>query len=709
MTDPAIATETRRERRAGRTVAAGLVVAFLGSLLGVVLGIVPGSVGGPEAWLIGLCTLVTGTLLCILVRWPDLATGPVTAILSVYFVLHLNAGSIIAYSSTGELLRVVPYATWFFPLVLFHRFTNSGFHRRAVDLFVSAGPAAFFVYLLVDPGEALSPGGPDAILTFAVSFYGFAILADLFMRHREASVLEAARIGEIERTARALGRSEARYRQLFGAVGAAMGILDADGRVVWANAAFERIAGLPAKDAGRFADLLAPEDRDDWRARFADAIGSLSSGFGHDGRMIAADGREVRYVGHFVASPQAGEDGAGMTFTFQDVSEQHLVGERRHHAQKLETVGQLTGGVAHDFNNLLTVILGNAEILTESLAGDQRLHLLARMTAQAAERGAELTGRLLAFARRQPLDPKSTDVNRLIADLDPLLRRTLDEHVEIELIRGAGVWNAMIDQGQLENAILNLCINARDAMPGGGRLTIETANAHIDADYAARHGEVEPGQYVQVTISDTGAGMDAATVERAFEPFFTTKDVGKGSGLGLSMVYGFVKQSRGHVRIYSELGEGTTVRLYLPRAESAERPDPGDKPAAVVQKGSEKVLLVEDDALVRHHVHAQLVGLGYQVVAKTNGRDALAALRQVGDFDLLLTDVIMPGGMSGRELADAAKGLHPGLAILYTSGYTENSIVHHGRLDRGVHLLAKPFRRQELARKVREVLDERRD
>jgi signal transduction histidine kinase/CheY-like chemotaxis protein len=373
-------------------------------------------------------------------------------------------------------------------------------------------------------------------------------------------------------------------------------------------------------------------------------------------------------------------------------------------SQRMEAVGQLTGGVAHDFNNLLTVILGNAETLSDSLEKDPRLRVLADMTAKAALRGAELTGRLLAFARRQPLEPRSTDINKRLADMDSLLRRTLGEQVEIEIVGSAGLWPAMVDPGQLENAILNLCINARDAMPGGGRLTIETGNVHLDADYAAQQGDIEPGRYVMVAVSDTGTGMDAGTLDRAFEPFFTTKEVGKGSGLGLSMVYGFVKQSTGHVRIYSEYGHGTTVKLYLPRADREDDGAEHRRDDIGVETGNEKILLVEDDDMVREHVAGQLAALGYRVVAAQDGSAAIEALKRHDDFDLLFTDVVMPGGMSGRQLAEQAQVLRPGLPVLFTSGYTENAIVHHGRLDADVHLLQKPYRRHDLAAKIRKVL-----
>jgi CheY-like chemotaxis protein len=366
----------------------------------------------------------------------------------------------------------------------------------------------------------------------------------------------------------------------------------------------------------------------------------------------------------------------------------------------------LTGGIAHDFNNLLTVILGNAELLAEQLTENQRLRALAELTQRAAERGAELTNHLLAFARRQTLEPRVVDVNRLTAGLDAMLRRTLGEAVEIEFVRGAGLWNAIVDPGQLESALLNLAINARDAMPNGGRITIETANTYIDDTYAAAHEEVAPGQYVLIAISDTGIGMDAATVARAFEPFFSTKEIGKGTGLGLSMVYGFVKQSGGHVKIYSELGHGTTVKIYLPRAnetraaEHASVRAQGEEPS-----GAETILLVEDDEAVRAHVERQLAELGYKIMTAANGPSALVTLRSDKHIDLLFTDMVMPGGMTGRQLADAALELRPGLKILFTSGYAENAAVHQGRVDRGVQLLRKPYRRRDLAAKLRQILE----
>jgi len=330
--------------------------------------------------------------------------------------------------------------------------------------------------------------------------------------------------------------------------------------------------------------------------------------------------------------------------------------------------------------------------------------MLAETARLAAERGGELTHRLLAFARSQTLEPQPTDVNHLIGDMEPLLRRTLGEQIQIEIANAEGLWHAMIDEAQLESAILNLCINARDAIPDGGQLTIQTSNTHLDDGYAAQHTGVTPGQYVMIAVSDTGEGMDANTMARAFEPFFTTKEFGTGSGLGLSQIYGFIKQSAGHVRIYSEPGQGTTVTLYLPRA--TEDPAPESVAAEEASRGgTARILLVEDNELVREYVTAQVEALGYQVTAACNGAEALGLLQEGTPFDLLFTDVILPGGMTGRELADQAHELLPDLPVLFTSGYSENAVIHHGRLEPGVQLLHKPHSRQELARRIRATLD----
>jgi CheY-like chemotaxis protein len=372
----------------------------------------------------------------------------------------------------------------------------------------------------------------------------------------------------------------------------------------------------------------------------------------------------------------------------------------------MESIGRLTGGIAHDFNNLLTVIEGSAEIIADDAAATPVQRKLARAVFAAAERGAELTRSMLAFARRQPLEPKIIDVNRVMSGMETMLRRVLGEDVDIRFRRTDGLWRALADSGQLENAVLNLAINARYAMPGGGMLTIETENATLDDDYVAGNADVRPGDYVMLAVSDTGTGMTRDILERAFEPYFTTKPVGQGTGLGLSMVFGFVKQSGGHIKAYSEVGHGTTIRIYLPRTVASEVEElRARRDDEVIPSGTEAILVVEDDELVRAHVEGQLRGLGYAVLAVPEGASALKVLAEGHHADLLFTDVIMPGGLNGRDLAAQARQLRPGLKVLFMSGYAENALTHHGRLEPGVHLLNKPFRRLELAMKVREVLD----
>jgi signal transduction histidine kinase/ActR/RegA family two-component response regulator len=377
-------------------------------------------------------------------------------------------------------------------------------------------------------------------------------------------------------------------------------------------------------------------------------------------------------------------------------------------SQKMETVGQLTGGIAHDFNNLLQVVTGNLEILLRNIPEDSpRLRRSAGNAMTGAQRAAALTQRLLAFSRRQPLKPKPVDINKLVAATHDLLHRTLGETIEVEAVLAPRLWCVEADPNQLENAMLNLAVNARDAMPGGGKLTIETQNTILDHAYVAQHAEVTAGQYVVLCISDTGTGMDSDTVTRAVEPFFTTKEVGKGTGLGLSMVYGFVKQTGGHLKIYSEPGEGTTVKIYLPRmlGDLVGEEEPVEAAAPEGTSG-ETVLVCEDDEDVRAYSVEVLRELGYRVIEAADGLSALKLLKgQEGHVDLLFTDVVLPGGMTGAQLARKAARMRPDLKILFTTGYARNAIVHHGRLDAGVELITKPFSYADLAARVRDILD----
>jgi PAS domain S-box-containing protein len=385
-----------------------------------------------------------------------------------------------------------------------------------------------------------------------------------------------------------------------------------------------------------------------------------------------------------------------------DVTAQRKLEAQLRQAQRLEALGQMTGGIAHDFNNLLTIIIGSTELMKET--EDQSLRELADLAGTAAERGAKLTSRLLAFSRQQPLEPKAVDINLLISNVDGLIRRAIGTQLEIKTVLGKNLWHVFVDRSQLENALLNLAINARDAMPNGGRLTIETRNIRMDDTAVAGHADFAPGDYLLVTVSDTGTGMDNDTLTHVFEPFFTTKDVGKGSGLGLSMVYGFVKQSRGHILIHSTLGQGTTFEIYLPKAADDVVLTKQEIRHGSLPHGSEKILLVEDDAMVRDVVVKHLARLGYRVVSAVNGSEALEVLKREGGFDLLFTDIVMPGGLNGRQLGDEARRLYPDLRVLLTSGYAENAVVNDGRLDHGVHLLNKPYHRSDLAMKIRDAL-----
>ena len=372
-------------------------------------------------------------------------------------------------------------------------------------------------------------------------------------------------------------------------------------------------------------------------------------------------------------------------------------------SQKMEAVGQLTGGVAHDFNNLLTIIIGNIGIAKRGVVEARAERALANALI-GAERAAQLTQRLLAFSRLQPLNPHTVDANRLILGMSDLLSRSLGEAIALETISGAGLWKIEVDGSELEATVLNLALNARDAMPNGGKLTIETSNAYLDEEYCRNHANVSPGQYVLIAVSDNGAGMDAETIERAFEPFFTTKEAGKGTGLGLSQVYGFIKQSNGHAKIYSERGEGTTVKLYLPRRDGEEAATAADDHVNSQRGRGETILIVEDDDGVRQYASEILRDLNYLVIEARDSASALKLLDADKPFDLLLTDVVLPG-KNGRQLADEVEKRRPGVKIIFMTGYSRNAIVHHGRLDPGTELISKPLLEGAVARKIRQVLD----
>ena len=516
-------------------------------------------------------------------------------------------------------------------------------------------------------------------------------------------------VTELKQAEKALRLSEERFRAFMDNSPDALSLKDREGRYLLGNRQFEKLTGLSsAKLQGRTVEEVFPGDKD-LHAELREHERKVFE----SARVIRRE-RQGRYpdgsLRHFSVTkfPVFDADGQVMAIgtTNHDVTELKRAEDQLRQSQKMEVVGQLTGGVAHDFNNLLGAVIGNLELAGESLGGSTRATPFVRNAMRAAARGAALTQRLLAFSRKQPLRPEPVDANRLARGMSDLLRRSLGETIDIEIVGDAGLWQCLVDPGQLENVLLNLAINARDSMPTGGMLTIEASNARLSEDYAATLDDVEPGQYVLVEISDTGCGMPADVVEHAFEPFFTTKEVGKGTGLGLSMVYGFVKQSGGHVTIYSEVGEGTTIKLYLPRYyggddAASERGATEDIPLA----RGETVLVVEDDSDVRALIRELLQSLGYAVLEASSAQAAFDVLTDAPCVDLLLTDIVLPGGVNGRQLAEELTRQRPELAVLYTSGYSESAVIHHGRLDPGIELLQKPFLKADLARAVRKALE----
>jgi signal transduction histidine kinase len=509
---------------------------------------------------------------------------------------------------------------------------------------------------------------------------------------------------------------EARLRTIFGTSYSHQGYLSTDGTLLDANAT--SLAGIKAE----LQDVIG---KPYWQTPWFTSTPGMSELIRNAIPLVAA-GDGVRQEIH-VNLPQGG----WRWFDFQmrpvrdshnnvvaivpeavEVSERRLAEEALRQAQKMEGIGQLTGGVAHDFNNLLTIIVGSLETVRRQIkqAGFDAANVehLVDSAMRGAQRAAALTQRLLAFSRQQPLDPKPIDVSRLVTGMSDLLHRTIGEQISIETVMSGGLWRTNIDANQLEMAIINLAVNARDAMPNGGKLTIETANVSLDEGYTVSQAEVIPGQYVMLAVTDNGVGMTREIVAKAFEPFFTTKDIGHGTGLGLSQVYGFVKQSGGHVKIYSEIGQGTSVKIYLPRLYSNET-IPVSEPLPRIAKGrdSETILAVEDDVDVRAHTCGILRELGYRVLEAAQGSAALEVLQAHPEVDLLFTDVGLPGGMNGRQLAGAARELNRKLKVLFTTGYARNAIVHEGRLDPGVQLITKPFTYAALSGKVRDMLDAR--
>ncbi len=516
--------------------------------------------------------------------------------------------------------------------------------------------------------------------------------------------------------------SDARKLQLLidSVIDYAIYMIDLDGHIASWNSGAQRLKGYaPEEVIGRpFSRFFTQEDQDQQLPQQALEIAAKEGRFEMEGWRVRRDGS--RFWALAVLDAIRDEDGEliGFVKVTRDMTERmeaqrnlQEAQERLALSQRMEAIGQLSGGIAHDFSNLLMIVIGNIERAQRVAGkmGDATAANLRRFLDHArrgAQRATTLTHRLLAFARRQPLSPRQLDLNKFLAGFGEFLQRSLGEAIDIEVAGAAGLWLVEADSAQLESALVNLSINARDAMPDGGKLTIEALNSVLDYDYCQRNPEVVPGQYVSLAVTDTGIGMPDDILAHAFEPFFTTKEIGQGTGLGLSQVYGFVKQSGGHVKIYSEVGQGTTVKIYLPRllGESAAGDVEGSEPQTPGNR--ERILVVEDDQEVRTYLIEVLREWNYHVLSAANAPEAIALLaRQDLAIDLLLTDVVLPGS-TGRDVANQAKELRPGLKILFMSGYSRNAVVHHGRVDPGVHLLQKPISQTELARRLRELLDD---
>jgi len=516
-------------------------------------------------------------------------------------------------------------------------------------------------------------------------------------------------ISELKRAQADLAAREAHLRSILDTVPESMIVIDEGGLITLFSAAAEQLFGYAAHEVvGRNVKMLMPspyrEGHDGYIDRYLKTGEARIIGYGRVVTGLSKDGATFPVE---LAVGEARVNGQRIFTGFvRDLSSRKKMEEELRQAQKMEAIGQLTGGIAHDFNNLLTVIAGNLEMLETGLDSPGQRELV-KEAQDAAQDGAKLTAQLLAFGRRQPLNPKLVDIDQIVSGFSDFLRRTLGEAIQLRMIITDSPHQAVVDASQLQNALLNLVLNARDAMPRGGRLTIEISRTQLDADYAQMYPEVRTGRYVLISVTDTGAGMPPEVRERAFEPFFTTKPAGAGTGLGLSMVYGFVRQSGGYVQLYSEPGQGTSLRIFLPSASPAHEKRETSAPAdsAPSPRGSETILVVEDDARVRRVAIARLRSLGYQVIEAAKGAAALAILSEHPEIAMIFTDVVMPGGMTGDELAQAALALRPDVKILLTSGYAEPAVASQG-LSAGAWL-KKPYTAAELARKIRSILDAR--
>ncbi|MDR6818303.1 PAS domain S-box-containing protein [Neorhizobium sp. 2083] len=603
---------------------------------------------------------------------------------------------------------------------------GQGFYELLDEVYRTGTPySAYGARVILQPSDSVQPEERFLDFVYQPIRDQDGLVTGIFVQGQDVT--------ELRRAQEAARENEDRFRTLAQSLPTHVWTATPDGRMQWCNDQIFTYSGLESFyfDRERRSDMLHPEDSPRIAAAWGEALragGRLETEI----RLRRHDGVYRWFITRAVPIKNAEGEITLWVATNTDIDEQkkteselsnlaetlgHRVEERTielertqevlRQSQKMEAIGNLAGGIAHDFNNLLQVITGNLQLLSREFAGNETAEKRLNSALAGASRGARLASQLLAFGRRQPLSPKVVNLSRLIREMDHLLRRSLGEAIEIDTIVGGGLWNTLVDPTNVENALLNLAINARDAMNGQGKLTIELGNAYLDDAYARHTFDVEAGQYVMLAVSDTGAGMTADILDKVFDPFFTTKPEGKGTGLGLSMVYGFVKQSGGHIRIYSEPGSGTTVRIYLPRSMEDEDVV-AENGSGAASGGHETILVVEDDEAVREITVSLLAELGYRVLRARDADSGLAIVESGVPIDCLFTDVVMPGRLKSRDLAKRAKERLPHLGVLFTSGYTENSIVHGGRLDPGVNLLSKPYTREALARKIRQVIDQNR-
>lgn len=615
--------------------------------------------------------------------------GLTTAVMAGAFRIHLGGAGVIAGVVGVCLATIAGFAL--------RRWFNGTYD--AVKLAIGSGVAVLVIlpgFLLVGDLATGWQLMQTVALPYGLAIYTGMVLVGLLLI-RENRRLESEALQR---------RSEERLRDFAESASDWFWELDADLKLSYLSERYEEITGLKIADRlGRYRFGMIDHEADPaaWDAHRADMEARRPFKDFTFAHRVAPDRVVMTRVS---GTPVFRDDGsfAGYRGSASDVTAQYELQNQVNRAQKMQAIGQLTGGIAHDFNNLLTVLLGNLELCRERVGRDPVATRFLDAMMRAVSAGSALTHRLLAFARQQPLTARPTDIPEQIGHLEDLLRRTLGAAVELQAACQDGTWPALVDGQMLDHAIVNLALNARDAMPDGGKLTIECDNASLDETYPGVREGLAPGDYVRIAVSDTGSGMPPEIVDRVFEPFFTTKDAGSGSGLGLSMVYGFVKQSGGHVGVYSEVGHGTTISLYLPRApgEVVQEPEHDQTPPP---GGSERILLVEDDPAVRQIPVQILTAAGYTILESGNGADALSLLADQGPVDLLFVDVVLPGTMNGAETATQAEILQPGLKILFTTGYSRNATFHGERLEPGVNLIAKPYRKADLLRSVRQALD----